>query len=91
MPRCDKYKLRVLQEALVGGCNVGCGGYNVGSYYGGGSYNVGGYAMVVYSTLHKQLCREFGVNHNCVCIISKGPLMYVVTCLGTFCNLNKLF
>ena len=88
MPRRDKYELRVLQEAAVGGC----GGYNVGGYYGGGGgYNVGGYTMVVCSALHKQLCWEFGVSHNCVCIISEGPLMYVVTCLGTFCNLNKLF
>ena len=88
---CECYK-----KAAVGGCNGGRSGYNVGSYnvdgyYGGGGYNVGGYAMVVCSTLHKQLCWEFGVSHNCVCIISEGPLMYVVTCLGTFCNLNKLF
>ena len=41
-------------------------------------YNVGGYTMVVYSALHKQLCWEFGVSHNCICIISEGPLMYVV-------------
>ena len=48
MPRCDEYELRVLQEAAVGGCNGGRGGYNVGGYYGGGGYNVGGYAMVVW-------------------------------------------
>ena len=48
----------------------------------GGSYNVGSYTMVACSTLHKQLCWEFGVSHNCICIISEGPLMYVVTCLG---------
>ena len=60
MPRRDNYELRVLQEAAVGGCNGGCGGYNVGGYYGGSGYNVGGYAMVVCSTLHKQLCWEFG-------------------------------
>ena len=83
MPRRDEYELRVLQEAAVGGCNGGRGGYNVGGYYGGGGYNVGGYAMVVCSALHKQLCWEFGVSHNCVCIISEGPLMYVVTCLET--------
>ena len=80
MPRRDEYELQVLQEAAVGGCNAGCSGYNIG-----------GYAMVVCSTLHKQLCWEFGVSYNCVCIISEGPLMYVVTCLGTFYNLNKLF
>ena len=83
MPRRDEYKLLVLQEAAVGGCNGGRGGYNVGGYYGGGGYNVGGYAMVVCSALHKQLCWEFGVNHNCICIIFEGPLMYVVTCLET--------
>ena len=54
-----------------------------------GGYNVGSYTMVACSTLHKQLCWEFGVSHNCVCIISKGPLMYVVTCLGTFCNFKQ--
>ena len=32
MPRRDEYELRVLQEATVGGCNGGCGGYNVGGY-----------------------------------------------------------
>ena len=42
--------------------------------------------MVACSALHKQLCWEFGVSHNCVCIISEGPLMYVVTCLETSCN-----
>ena len=52
----------------------------------GGSYNVGGYTMVVCSTLHKQLCWEFGVSHNCICIISEGPLMYMVTCLETLCS-----
>ena len=86
MPRHNEYELRVLQEAAVGGCNGGCGGYNVGGYYGGGAYNVGGYAMVVCSTLYKQLCWEFGVSHNCVCTISEGPLMYVVTCLETLCS-----
>ena len=51
----------MLQEAAVGGCNGGCGGYNVGGYNvggyngGGSSYNVGGYTMVAFSTLHKQL------------------------------------
>ena len=75
MPRHDKYELRVLQEAAIDG------------YYGSGGYNIGGYTMVVFSSLHKQLCWEFRVSHNCVCIISEGPLMYVVTCLGTFCNL----
>ena len=80
----------MLQEAAVGGCNGGGGGYNVGGCNSGGSYNVGSYAMVACSTLHKQLCWEFGVSHNCVYIISEGPLMYVVTCLGTFCNFNRL-
>ena len=86
MLRCNEYKLQVLQKAAVGGCNIGHGGYNTGGYYGGGSYNVGGYAMVVCSTLHKQLCWELGVSHNCFCIISEGPLMYVVTCLETLCS-----
>ena len=96
MLRCNEYELRVLQEAAVGGCNGGrggynvggynVGGYNVGGYYGSGSFNVGGYAVVVYSALHKQLCWEFGVSHNCVCIISEGPSMYAVTCLETPCS-----
>ena len=77
------------QEAVVGGCNGGCGGYNLGSYNGGGGYSVGGYTMVACSALHKQLCWEFGVSHNCVCIISEGPLMYVITCLETFCSFNR--
>ena len=85
MPQRDEYKLQVLQEGAVGGCNSGHGSYNVGVYYGG-SYNTGSYTMVVCSTLHKQLCWEFGVSHNCVCIISEGPLMYVVTCLETPCS-----
>ena len=55
MPRRDEYKLRVLQEAAVGGCNGGRGDYNVGGYHGGGGYNVGSYAMVVCSALYKQL------------------------------------
>ena len=42
--------------------------------------------MVACSTLHKQLYWEFGVSHNCVCIICEGPLMYIVTCLETFCS-----
>ena len=42
--------------------------------------------MVACSTLYKQLCWEFGVSHNCVCIISEGPLIYVVTCLETPCS-----
>ena len=84
MTRRDEYELRVLQEAAVGGCNGGCSGYNVSGYYGGGSYNVGGYAMVVCSALHK--CWEFGVSHSFVCIISEGPLIYVVTCLETPCS-----
>ena len=91
MPRCDEYELRVLQEAAVGGCNGGGGGYNIGGYYGGSGYNVGGYTMVVCSALHKQLCWEFGVSHNCVCIISEGPLMYVVTCFGTPCSSKRSF
>ena len=61
----------MLQEAAVGDCNGGGGGYNIGgynvsSYIGGSSYNVGGYKMVACSTLHKQLCWEFGVSHNCI-------------------------
>ena len=80
----------MLQEAAVGGCNGGGGGYNNGSFNGVSGYNVGGYTMVECSDLYKQLCWEFGVIHNCVCITSEGPLMYVVTCLGTFCNFNRL-
>ena len=81
----------MLQEDAVGSCNDGSdSGYNIGGYNGSGSYNVGGYTIVACSTLHKQLCWEFRVNHICVCIISEGPLMYVVSCLGTFCNLNRL-
>ena len=76
----------MLQEAAVGGCNGRCGGYNVGGYHCGGGYNVGGYTMVACSALHKQLWWEFGVSHNCVWIVSKGPLIYVVTCLETFCS-----
>ena len=86
MPQHDEYELRVLQEAAVGSCNGGHSGYNIGGYYSGGGYNVGGYAMVVCSTLHKQLCWEFGVSHNCVYIISEGPLIYVVACLATLCS-----
>ena len=78
-PNAYEYKLRVLQETAFGSCNGGHGGYNVGGYYSGGGYNVSCYTMVVCSDLYKQLCWEFGVNHNCVCIISEGPLMYVVT------------
>ena len=77
----------MLKEAAGGDCNGGGSGYNVGSCNGGGGNNVGGDTMVVCSALHKQLCWEFGVSHNCVCIISEGPLMYIVTFLGTFCNL----
>ena len=42
--------------------------------------------MVAWSTLYKQLCWEFGVSHNCICIISEGSFMYVVTCLETLCS-----
>ena len=76
----------MLQEAVVGSCNGSHVGYNVGSYNGGSGYNVGGYTMVTCSPLHKQLCWEFGVSHDCICIISEGPLMYVVTCLETHCS-----
>ena len=81
----------MLQEAAVGGCNGGGGGYNVGGCNGGGGYNVGGYKMVACSALHKQLCWEFGASYNCVCIISEGPLMYVMTCLETPCSQKILF
>ena len=76
MPRHDKYELRVLQEAVVGCCNIG-------SCNGSSGYNVGGYTMVVCSALHKQFCWEFVVSHTCVCIIYEGPLIYVVICLET--------
>ena len=65
----------MLQEAVVGGCNGGSGGYNTGGYNNGSSYNIDGYTMVVLRTLYKQLCWEFGVNHNHICIISEVPLM----------------
>ena len=90
MPRCDKCELLVLQEAAVGGCNGSSSSYNIGSCNISGSCNFGGYTMVVCSALHKQLYWEFGVSHNCVCIISEGPLMYVVTCLEIFCNFKRL-
>ena len=76
----------MLQEAAVGGCSGRHGGYNVGGYNGSGSYSVGGYIIVACSALHKQLCWEFGVSHNCVCILSEGSLVYVVTCLETPCS-----
>ena len=76
----------MLQEAAVGGYNSGSSGYNVGGYNGGGGYNVGRYTMVVHSALHKQLNWEFGVSHNCICIISEGPLMYVMTCFEILCS-----
>ena len=47
--------------------------------------------MVACSALHKQLYWEFGVSHNCVCIISEGPLIYVVTCLETPCSQTDPF
>ena len=80
----------MLQEAAVDGCNSS-GSYSVCGYNGSGSYNVGGYTMVVCSVLHKQLSWEFGVSHNCICIISEGPLIYIVTCLETLYNFNRLF
>ena len=80
----------MLQEAAVGSCNGGGGGCNIGGCNSGGGYNVGGYAMVACSAVHKQSCWEFGVSHNCICVISEGPLMYVVTCLETSGNFNRL-
>ena len=80
----------MLKEAAVGGCNGGGGNYNVGGCNGGNSYNVGGFTMVACRSLHKQLYLEFGVSHNCVYIISEGPLMYVVICLETFRNFYRL-
>ena len=82
----DECKLRVLQEAAVSGCNGGHGSYNVGGYNSGNGYNFGSYTMVAYSAQHNQLCWEFGVSHNCVCIISEGPLVYVMTYLETLCS-----
>ena len=76
----------MLQEAAVGSCNGGCGGYNNGSYNGGSGYNIGGYTMVVFSALHRQLCWEFRVSHNSVCIISESPLIYMVSYLETLCS-----
>ena len=81
----------MLQEAAVGGCNDSGGSFNIGGYNGGSGYNGGGYRMVACSALYKQLCWKFGVSHKCVCIIPEGPLIYVVTCLETFCYFNRLF
>ena len=53
-----KYELQVLQEAAISYRNSS------------GNYKIAGYTMVVHSTLYKQLCWEFGVNHNCVRIVS---------------------
>ena len=78
----------MLQEAAVGGYNGG-GGYNISGCNDSGSYNIGGYTMVACRTLHKKLCWEFEVGHNCVFSIFEVTLMYVVTCLGTFCNFNR--
>ena len=80
----------MLQEAAVGGCSGSSGSYNFGGCNGGGGYNISGYTMVACNALHKQLYWEFGVSNNCVCIISDIPFLYVVTCLGTFCNFNRL-
>ena len=73
-------------------CNGGGSSYNVSDHNGGGGrgYNVGGYTIIVRRALYKQLCWEFDVNHNCICIISEGISMYVVTCLETFYNFNGL-
>ena len=76
----------MLQEAVVGGCNGSGSGYNVGGYNSSGSYNFGSYTMVLCSALHKQLCWEIRVSHNCFCIISEGPFIYAVTCLETLCS-----
>ena len=82
----------MLQEGVAGSCNGGRSSCNIGSYNSsGGSYKIGGYTMVASRTLFKQLCWEFGVSNNCVCIISEGPLMYIVTCLETFYNFNRHF
>ena len=81
----------MLQEAAVGGCNGGSSGYNIGGYSGGSSYNVDGYTIVAPSALYKQLYWEFGASHNCSCIISEGPLMYIVTRLQTLHNFNRFF
>ena len=80
----------MLQETAAGSCDGGNGGYNIGGCNSGSSYNIGSYTMVACSTLHKQLHWEFGVSYNCVCSIAEGPLMYVVTCLETFCNFSRL-
>ena len=81
----------MLQEAVVGGYNHGGSNYNIAGYNGGGIYNIGDYTMVAWSALYKQLYWEFEVSHNCICIVSKGPLIYIVTCLQTFYNFNRLF
>ena len=75
----------MLQEAAVGGYN-GSSGYNIGGYNSGGGYNIGVYTILVHNALHKQSCWEFGVSHDCSYTISKGPLIYVMTCLETLCS-----
>ena len=47
--------------------------------------------MVVCSAPYDQLCWEFGLSYNCICIISDGLLMYAVTCLETLCSQLILF
>ena len=96
MPWRDMYELWVVQKAVVSGCigrgsGYNVGGCNIGGYNGRSGYIIGGYTMVACSPLYKQLYWEFGVSYNCFCIISEGPLMYVVTCLETFYIFNKLF
>ena len=81
----------MLKEAAVGGCNSGGGGYNVSGCNSYSGYNGSGYTMVACSALYKQLCWEFGASHNCVCITSEGPLMYIVACLETFHYFSRLF
>ena len=76
----------MLQKAAVGSCDSGRSSYNIGGYNCGSGYNVGGYTMVACNALLKQLCWEFGASHNCVSIISEGPLMYLVTCLEALCS-----
>ena len=65
--QCNEYKLCVLQEAAIGGCNS--------EYNGVGGYNIAGYTMVAYSTLCKHLCWESGVSHKLYLHYIWGPLV----------------
>ena len=66
-------------KAVLGRYNGG-GSYNFGGCNSSSGYNIGGYIMVACSALHKQLYWEFGVSHNCICIISEGVRFTMAVC-----------